>query len=70
VANPGLSATYVPSAAGARLAAPISFAAFNAANAESTALTTFLDATNYIGAVNPAGGANLWFQGWTVPGSL
>ena len=67
--NPALSANFVPGAAAARLATPINFAAFNAANAESTAKTSFLENTAYIGAVNPTGG-NLWFQGWTLPGTL
>jgi hypothetical protein len=67
--DPALSATYVPDAAEATLAAPIDFAAFNAANAESTAKTSFLDNTSFIGAVNPDG-SDLWFQGWTLPGTL
>jgi hypothetical protein len=67
--DPALSATYVPGVAAATLAAPIDFAAFNAANSESTAKTSFLDNTSFIGAVNPSGG-DLWFQGWTLPGTL
>ncbi len=67
--DPALSATYVPGVAAAALAAPIDFAAFNAANAQSSADTGFLDNTAFIGAVNPSG-ANLWFQGWTLPGTL
>jgi hypothetical protein len=67
--NPALSATYVPGVAAATLAAPIDFAAYNLSNPLSSAKTSFLDNTAYIGAVNPTGG-NLWFQGWTLPGTL
>lgn len=56
-------------AAEAALAAPIDFAAFNASNTSSTADVNFLEATDYIGAVEP-GAATLWYDGWTVDGSL
>lgn len=56
-------------AAEAALAAPIDFSAFNASNTSSTADVNFLEATDYIGAVEP-GAATLWYDGWTVEGSL
>lgn len=67
--DPALTANYTTAVAQASLAANYDWAAFKAAHTESVADETFLDATNYLGAVNP-NGTDLWFQGWTVEGSL
>jgi hypothetical protein len=37
--------------------------------AESVADPAFFDATDYAGAVDPAGGDD-WFAGWTLEGTL
>lgn len=67
--DPALNASYQPGAAAATLAAPLDIAGFNAANPESTALPSFLQATSYIGAVAP-GATTRWYEGWTLPGTL
>lgn len=74
--DPALAADYTTAVAQARLSANYDFNAFKTAhNAgvpaehQSLADTTFLEANNYLGAVNPDG-SNLWYQGWTVEGSL
>jgi hypothetical protein len=69
VAAPALDAIFASQAAEAVLAAPLNWTEINAAYPESTANTSFLDATDFIGAVNPDG-SNPWWAGWTVPGSL
>jgi hypothetical protein len=69
VLDPLLSATYQPAAAAAVLSAPLDIAAFNAAYPESTALSSFLQATSYIGAVDPSASVR-WYEGWTLPGTL
>jgi len=48
---------------------PLDWDAINGAYAESVADGTYLDSTDYIGAVNPDG-SDPWWAGWTVPGSL
>lgn len=66
-----LDANYASQAAEATLGAPIDYTAFGGVFAESTADTTFLDATDYLGAVDPAAaGADNWWEGWIVEGSL
>lgn len=67
--DPALAANYTTAVPQATLAANYDWAAFKAAHTESLADTTFLDATNFLGAVNP-NGSDLWYQGWTLPGSL
>ena len=69
VAAPALDAILASQAAEAVLAAPLNWTEINAAYPESTANTSYLDATDFIGAVNPDG-SNPWWAGWTVPGSL
>ena len=64
-----LDSNYASQAAEARLSAAIDWSDINAMNAESTAIPTYLDATDYIGAVDPDG-SDLWYRGWTISGSL
>ncbi|MGA0336709.1 MAG: hypothetical protein ACO3LD_10685, partial [Luminiphilus sp.] len=49
--------------------APLDWSAINGAYPESVADGDYLDATDYIGAVNPDG-SDPWWAGWTVSGSL
>lgn len=49
--------------------APLDWSVINGAYPESNADTSYLDATDYIGAVNP-NGSDPWWAGWVVPGSL
>jgi hypothetical protein len=53
----------------AKLAAPLNWADINAAFSESEADASFLDATDYIGAVDPDA-TSAWWQGWTLPGTV
>jgi hypothetical protein len=48
---------------------PLDWSVINGAYPESNADTSYLDATDYIGAVNP-NGSDPWWAGWVVPGSL
>ena len=48
---------------------PLDWSAINGAYPESVADGDYLDATDYIGAVNPDG-SDPWWAGWTVLGSL
>jgi len=47
----------------------LDIAAINTTYAESVADETFFDATDYAGAVDPDG-SDLWYAGWTLPGTL
>lgn len=67
--DPALDANYAATAAEAQLSAPIDWSAVNGAFSESVADESFLDATDYAGAVDPAGNDN-WYEGWIVEGSL
>ena len=49
--------------------APLDWDAIKGAFPESVADGSYLDATDYIGAVNPDG-TDPWWAGWTVSGSL
>ena len=49
--------------------APLDWSAINGAYPESVADGDYLDATDYIGAVNPDG-SDPWWAGWTISGSL
>jgi hypothetical protein len=69
VAAPALDAILASQAAEALLDSPLNWTEINAQYSESTANTSYLDATDFIGAVNPDG-SNPWWAGWTVPGSL
>lgn len=64
-----LNANYASTATQAQLTAPYDWAAFKTAYPESVADTDYLDATDFLGAVNPDG-SDLWFQGWTLEGSI
>ncbi|GAA6167251.1 hypothetical protein [Sessilibacter corallicola] len=63
--------TYASSAVAADGLTPIDFTAFDATHPESMASQAgdFFEDTDYAGAVEP-GAASLWFEGWTVEGSL
>ena len=76
--DPALAANYTTAVTQARLSANYDFNAFKTAHNsqpavtaehQSVADTAFFEANNYLGAVNPDG-SNLWFQGWTIEGSL
>jgi hypothetical protein len=56
-------------ASAARLSAPISWGAVNTSFAESVADASFLDATDYIGAVDPDA-ASAWWASWTLEGTV
>ena len=64
-----LDGNYASRASAAMLAEAIDWNDIIARYSESTALSDYLDATNYLGAVNPDG-SDPWYQGWTVGGSL
>ncbi len=67
--DPQLDGNYAaqdPSASGV----PLDIAGFNAAYPLSLADETFFDDTDYVGAVDPAGAAPFWYEGWTIEGSL
>lgn len=69
--DPQLNATYQAQSPAASGITPTDFADYNAnVNANSTALPGFLDETDYIGAVDPGATGTLWFQGWTLDGTL
>lgn len=64
-----LDANLASQAPEAVLSAPINWTEVNGAFPESVADTDFLDATDFIGAVNPDG-SDVWWQGWTLPGTV
>lgn len=64
-----LNASYASQAAEAELGAPIDWTAINGTFGESTADPDYLDATDYLGAVDP-NASELWFEGWTLDGTL
>jgi hypothetical protein len=68
--DPDLDVNYAAQAAQAS-GVPLDVAGFVAGNAAAAASTdvSFFEATNYIGAVDPAA-ATAWFEGWTIDGSL
>ena len=47
----------------------LDWTALNGALPESVADTEYLDSTDFAGAVNPDQ-SDLWWAGWTIPGSL
>ena len=67
--DPALAADYTTAAPEAGLGAAYDWAAFKAAHTESVADEAFLDATTFLGAVNPDG-SDLWYEGWTLEGTL
>lgn len=67
--DPALAANYTTAVPQATLAANYNWTTFKQAHTESVADTAFFEANNFLGAVNP-NGSNLWYQGWTLPGSL
>ncbi|MCR8922561.1 hypothetical protein NO559_07240 [Dasania sp. GY-MA-18] len=69
VADASIDTNYASQAAAASGLASIDWATFNANHPESTADASFLDDTDYAGAVDPAGSDD-WFSTWIVSGSL
>lgn len=67
--DPALAANYTTAVAQASLGAPYDWAQFKLDHTASVADTDFLDATDYLGAVKPDG-TDLWYEGWTLPGTL
>ena len=61
-----LLSSQAPEAAGLE---PLDWDAINGIFPESVADGDYLDATDYMGAVNPDG-SDAWWAGWVVPGSL
>ncbi len=68
-ADPQIDSIYAAQAPEAQLGAPLDWAAINATFPESVADESFLDATDYIGGVNPDG-SDPWWAGWVFEGSL
>lgn len=69
--DPQLNANYQPQSAAANNITPTDFADYNAnVNSNSTAIPSFLDQTDYIGAVDPDATGPFWFEGWTLDGTL
>ena len=64
-----LDNNFASQASAAVLSNPIDWDAVNSAFSESVADASYLDATSYIGAVNPDG-SDVWWAGWTVEGSV
>ena len=64
-----LDNNFASQASAAVLSNPIDWDAVNSAFSESAADASYLDATSYIGAVNPDG-SDIWWAGWTVEGSV
>lgn len=67
--DPALNARYAATLAAANNVTPTDYAAYNADNSNSTAIPSFLDQTDYIGAVDPDA-ATAWWEGWTLDGTL
>ena len=67
--DPALNARYAATLAAANNVTPTDYAAYNAGNSNSTAIPSFLDQTDYIGAVDPDA-ATAWWEGWTLDGTL
>ena len=64
-----LDNNFASQASAATLASAIDWDAVNSAYPESVADASYLDATDYIGAVNP-NGSDVWWAGWTIEGSV
>ena len=62
----GLLSSQAPEASGLL---PLDWDAINGAYPESVADGAYLDATDFIGAVNPDG-TDPWWASWTITGSL
>lgn len=64
-----LDSNYASQAAEAQLGAAIDWAVVKATYAQSLADETYLDATDYMGAVDP-NATSFWYAGWTLDGTL
>ena len=64
-----LDNNFASQASAATLVSAIDWDAVNSAYPESVADASYLDATDYIGAVNP-NGSDVWWAGWTIEGSV
>jgi hypothetical protein len=71
IADAAIDGNWASQAAEAQAATvgTLDIATINTTYAESVADETFFDQTDYAGAVNPDG-SDLWFEGWTLPGTL
>jgi len=71
IADAAIDADYASQAVEAQTATvgTLDIAAINMTYIESVADESFFDATDYAGAVNPDG-SDLWYEGWTLPGTL
>jgi hypothetical protein len=69
IADVQLDANYASQAAEASAVGNLDIGAINTTYAESVADPSFFDVTDYAGAVNPDG-SDLWYEGWTLPGTL
>jgi hypothetical protein len=69
ISDVALDASYASQAAEATAVGSLDIADINATYSESAADTSFFDTTDYAGAVNPDG-SDLWYQSWTIEGSL
>lgn len=70
-ADPQLNANYQAQSAAANNVTATDYADYNTnVNTNSTAIPSFLDQTDYIGAVDPDETGPFWFEGWTLDGTL
>lgn len=65
-----LTASLASGAAEAQLAAPIDWTAVNGTWPASVADPDFLDATDYVGAIDPNDPNGRWYEGWILEGTL
>lgn len=69
IADAQIDAGYACQAAECAAVGTLDIATINATYPESVADPAFFDATDYAGAVDPAGGDD-WYAGWTIAGTL
>ena len=69
IGDVALDANYASQSTEASAVGSLDIATINTTYSESAADASFFDVTDYAGAVNP-NGSDLWYQGWTIEGSL
>lgn len=69
ISDVALDANYASQSTEASAVGSLDIATINTTYSESAADASFFDVTDYAGAVNP-NGSDLWYQGWTIEGSL
>lgn len=67
--DPALNALFASTAAEANNITPTNFTTFNGTFSNANADTTFLEETDYIGAVDPDA-TTAWWDGWTLDGTV